>query len=235
MDREHHPVAEPVVGNGDPLAVNKQPRLDHLIGADALGRPAHRAAQSARARRSRAKSAAAPRVRALDRRDSRAPSRRSARADWPRRCGRPSPARRGGSRALSPARASAPLWRGIGTPAIAGQPFDRVGEAQALGLDQKREDVAVLAGRKIVEEPLLVIDEERGRLLGVEGRQARPFAPLPAQFDALADDLRHRQPGPDLVQKGGREFHGPQIGPPPGFGKPAAPLSPPFIWGVISG
>ena len=79
-------------------------------------------------------------------------------------------------------------------------------------------------------EPLLVVDEERGGLFGVERREARPFAPLLAQFDALADDLGDRQPGADLVEKGGGEFHPRQIGPAHGFGKPAFPLSPPFTW-----
>ena len=38
VDRKHHPVAKPVVRDGDPFAVNEQARLDHLLGADALGR-----------------------------------------------------------------------------------------------------------------------------------------------------------------------------------------------------
>ena len=37
VDREHHPVLEPVVGHGDPLAVDQQPGLDHLLRVDALG------------------------------------------------------------------------------------------------------------------------------------------------------------------------------------------------------
>ena len=58
-----------------------------------------------------------------------------------------------------------------------------------------------------MKEALLIIDEEGGGFLGVEGRESRPFAPLLAQFDALAHDLGYGQPGPDLVEKGGWEFH----------------------------
>ena len=36
VDREHHPVAEPVVRDGDPIAVDEESRLDHLVDADAL-------------------------------------------------------------------------------------------------------------------------------------------------------------------------------------------------------
>ena len=38
MNREHHAVAESIVGHGDPLAVMQQAGLDHLSGLDALGR-----------------------------------------------------------------------------------------------------------------------------------------------------------------------------------------------------
>ena len=49
MDREHHAVAEPVIGHGDAFAVDQQSRLDHLLGADALGRQRVAQAQSVRA------------------------------------------------------------------------------------------------------------------------------------------------------------------------------------------
>ena len=37
VDRKHHPVAEPVIGNGDVFAVDQEARFDHRLGADALG------------------------------------------------------------------------------------------------------------------------------------------------------------------------------------------------------
>ncbi len=234
VDREHHPVAEPVVGHGDPLAVNKQPRLDHLIGADALA--GERIAQRKALGRGEAER------KALLHRGSEPAIREVAARFRPDRLVEIGLEDAGGRRQRVEEGSALCLLLGF-RAALArhrharhrGQPLDRVGEAQALGLDQKRENVAVLAGRKIMEEPLLVVDEEGGGFFRVEGREARPFAPLPAQFDALADDFGDRQPGPDLVQKGGGEFHSRQIGPPPGFGKPAFPLSPPFTWASYGG
>ena len=62
-DREHHAVPETVVGHGDPLAVDQQPRVDHLLRVDALGRQAPRAARTSPPARSRAGTRAARRRR----------------------------------------------------------------------------------------------------------------------------------------------------------------------------
>ena len=77
-------------------------------------------------------------------------------------------------------------------------------------------------------EALLVVHEKRRRLFGVERRQSRPFPPLLAQLDAARHDLGDRKPGPDLVEKGGRKFHGAQIGRGRPFGKEGLRLSPGF-------
>ena len=37
VDRKHHPVAEPVVRNGDVFPVDEQASVDHRLGANALG------------------------------------------------------------------------------------------------------------------------------------------------------------------------------------------------------
>lgn len=61
-------------------------------------------------------------------------------------------------------------------------------------------------------EALVIIDEERRRLLRIEGREARPFATLPAQLDAPADDVGDGDPGADVIEEMGRVLHGPIIG-----------------------
>ena len=95
-----------------------------------------------------------------------------------------------------------------GNAGLAGQPLDRLGEAHALGQHDKVEDVAVLARGEVEPHRLVVIDEERRRLLLVEGRQPLPFAPGFAQPHAAADDLRDRKPRPQLVEELRRESHG---------------------------
>ena len=87
------------------------------------------------------------------------------------------------------------------------QALDRLGELNAFGLHDKAENVAVLAGGEIVEEALLVVDRERGRLLLVEGRQADEFAALLAQLHAPADHLRYRKAGAQLIEELRREAH----------------------------
>ena len=38
VDRKHHPVAEPVIRNGDVFSVDQQASVDHRLSADALAR-----------------------------------------------------------------------------------------------------------------------------------------------------------------------------------------------------
>ena len=91
---------------------------------------------------------------------------------------------------------------------LAGEPLDRLGEGQPLGLHEEGEDVAVLAGREIEPLALGVIDEEGRRLLGVEGRQAGELPALLAELHALAHDRRRRQAGADFVEEGIGKAHG---------------------------
>ena len=85
----------------------------------------------------------------------------------------------------------------------------RFREADALGLHQEVEDVAVLArGEAVVTSLLLVVDGERRRLLLLKRRQPLPLAPGLLQLDALAHDFRDRKPGAQLVEELGGEAHG---------------------------
>ena len=88
------------------------------------------------------------------------------------------------------------------------QPLDGFREADALGLHQERDDVAVLAGGEVVVKALLVVDRERGRLLLLERRQPLELPPRLLQLDAAAHDFRDRKPGAQLFEELGREAHG---------------------------
>ena len=88
-----------------------------------------------------------------------------------------------------------------------GKSFDRFGKAQALGQHHELEDIAVLAGGKTVIEALDVVDEERRRLLHLEGREAGKFAPLPLQRNFARDDLADRQSRADFIEKSRGEAH----------------------------
>src|SRR5262249_44463925 len=54
---------------------------------------------------------------------------------------------------------------------------------------------------------LLVVDEERRRLLLVEGRQPLPLAPGLHELHALAHHLRYRKAGAQLIEELGRKAH----------------------------
>ena len=186
----------------------KQARLDHRLGADALG--GERVAQ----REALGRSVAEPKA-LLHRGPETAVGEIAARfgADRLLEVGLEQARRHRhdvdrGSRAFCLAPRRRWLRRGMGRPGHAGEPLDGFRESEALGLHQKGERVAVLAGREVVEEALLVVDEERRRLLRAERRQAPPLAPFLAQFDSCPRHLRHRQPGANLVEKLGRELHG---------------------------
>ncbi len=153
VDREHHPVAEAVVGDRDPLAVDEQPRLDHLIDDDALSR--QRVAQGEALGRGEAQRKAALR------RGTEAPIGQIA----PRLCpdrlleiGLEQTLRH--CQHVEKACAFLLLF-GFGV-ALArhrhaghgGQPLDRLREAETLGLHHEGEDVAVLARREVEEEAL---------------------------------------------------------------------------------
>src|SRR5262249_33959765 len=69
------------------------------------------------------------------------------------------------------------------------------------------EDAAVLARGEIEPGLLLVVHEERGRLLLVEGREALELAAGAHELDAPAHDFRNGKPGFQLVEELGREAH----------------------------
>ena len=84
-DREHHPVAEAVVRDGDVLARYEETRLDHDFGRDALAGEVVAQARSAPARRSRCGSRAGSRPRGRAGRGSPARRRPPSPAAAPRR------------------------------------------------------------------------------------------------------------------------------------------------------
>ena len=86
--------------------------------------------------------------------------------------------------------------------------LDGFREADAFGLHQERDDVAVLAGGEVVIKTLLVVDRERGRLLLLERRQPLELPPRLLQLDAPAHDFGDRKPGAQFVEELGREAHG---------------------------
>ncbi len=206
-DRKHHPVAETVIGHGDVVAVDQQPGLDHVLDGDAeiaemllegeaLGRRVADAEFHLGRRIEPAVGEVAARLGAGTPGERRLEERRGLLAH----------VMQGVAAALL----------GLGFPRELGhrhagersQPLHRLGEGDALGLHHEGEDVAMLAGREVVVEALLIVDEERRRALLVEGRQALPFAARLAQLDPLADDLRYRKPGAQLIEKLRRKAHG---------------------------
>ena len=100
------------------------------------------------------------------------------------------------------------VMTGTGDAGLPRQPLDRLREAHAFGQHDEIENVAVLARGEVEPHRLLVIDEERRRLLLVEGREPLPLAPRLAQFHALAHDFRDRKPRAQLVEELRRESHG---------------------------
>jgi len=92
-----------------------------------------------------------------------------------------------------------------------GQPLDGFGEAQAVRQHDELEDVAVLAGREVEPRALVVVDEEGGGLLLLEGRQALQLPPRPLERDLARHDLADGQPGLDLFEQCGRKAHGLRI------------------------
>src|SRR5215472_11307428 len=88
------------------------------------------------------------------------------------------------------------------------QSLDSFRKAHALCEHEKVKDVAVLARGEVEPHRLLIIDEERRRLLLVKGGKPLPFAAGLAQFHAPADDLRDWKPRPQLVEKLRRKSHG---------------------------
>ncbi|EGF95577.1 hypothetical protein BDIM_24180 [Brevundimonas diminuta ATCC 11568] len=86
-------------------------------------------------------------------------------------------------------------------PRLARQTADRLDEAEALRLLQEADDVAVLARAEVVEETLVVIDEEAGRLLLREGAQADELASLTLELHRPPDDVGRPKAGLQLLNE----------------------------------
>ena len=161
----------------------------------------------------RAKSAAARRGRGRGRRDSRALWRRSAAARFASnsRAAMRHALRSRLARFFSSA-ASASLRRGMARPAMPASRSTASGKLRPSVSIRKAKMSPCLPDEKSWKKPFWSLTKNEGVFSEVNGESAAPFAPGLAQFDPRAHHLRDRQPGADLVEKGGRKLHGRQIG-----------------------
>ena len=87
---------------------------------------------------------------------------------------------------------------------LLGQCAHRLGEREAVLAHEEAEGVAAHAAAEAVEDALLGIDHEGGRLLAVEGTEALPVLSGLLQIHEAADDFDDVHPGPDLVEQSRR-------------------------------
>ena len=210
-DREHHAVAEAVIGTGDrPRRCTSRPASIIGLAVDALAGEvvAQRIAVGGRI----AEAGTRPAIVGVRPAAGEIAARLSARAACSsalEEARRPAPSRRCrlarcllallGLAASTSGSARRPCRRAARTASGKGTPSVSITKAKMS---------PCLPEEKSWIEALLVVDEEGRRLLGVEGRQPLPFPPRLVQPHPLADDLRHRQPGADLVEEAGRIAHG---------------------------
>ena len=207
--RKHHAIAKTIIGHGNVVARNQQARFHHVFGGNAVGaemllqrkafaRTARRIAQAKlqlRRRRYRAVGEIAARFRAIARGQG-------VREEF-----------RGEIHHVVERLAALLVTRGIRRrrrqrhAGHRSEALDGFREADAFGLHQERDDVAVLAGGEVVVKTLLVVDRERGRLLLLERRQPLELPPRLLQLDAPAHDFGDRKPGAQFVEELGREAH----------------------------
>ena len=111
---------------------------------------------------------------------------------------------------LAPLVALLVLFRGAGNrhPRLAGQRLHRLREGEVVVAHHEADDVAVRPTSEAMEEALLVVDVEGGRLLIVEGARGLVLAPGADQAQALAHHVRQGQTSAQLLQELGREGHG---------------------------
>ncbi|MNR07062.1 hypothetical protein D3C85_1231650 [compost metagenome] len=164
QDGEHQPVTEPVIGSAAAFRRDQHPRLDQIAG---LGPTLDQGVlQPLAVVRRIAQAEALPLIlgqAALFQIFARRLADRAAQIGGEPLLGQVHPV----GQALLPGLALGRL-RVLGGqlhPRLARQPLHRLDEAETLGLLQEADDVAVLAGREVVEEALVVIDEEAGRPL----------------------------------------------------------------------
>ena len=79
--------------------------------------------------------------------------------------------------------------------------LDRFGERQIVVAHREADDVAMGTAAEAVEEALLVVDVEAGRLLVVERARRFEFPPGPDQPHALADHVGQWQPRTQLFKE----------------------------------
>src|SRR5689334_22206245 len=225
-DRKHHAVAEPIVGKRDVVAGDQQAGLHHVVRRNAeraqvllesktLGGRIADAELELRRRIEAAVGEIAARFCAGARRERRLEEFR----------GELDHVVQGAAAMLLRLRLFGHLRDR--EPGHAGETLDRFRKGHAFGVHHEAEDVAVLAGREVVIEALLIVDEERGRALLVEGREALPLAARLLELDAPTDDLRHREAGAQLVEELRRESHGDSLASPNyrGSAAPARPIA----------
>jgi hypothetical protein len=92
-------------------------------------------------------------------------------------------------------------------PRPGGEALDSVGEVEVLDLPHEGDDVAPLPAAEAVVQPLLGVDGERRRLLGVERAQALPLAPHRLQGDVLPGHGHEVGGGPDPLDVLGEDAH----------------------------
>src|SRR6185437_4471557 len=166
-DRKHHAVAKAIIGYRDVVARDQQTRLDHVLDRNALG------SQIFLQRKTLARRIADAELQLGGRRNG-AVAEIAARLGAVARGQSVGEEFRGQFHHIVQRLAALLVTRGVGSDGgqrhagHRGQPFDRFGEADALGLHQERDDVAVLAGGEVVIKSLLVVDGERRRLLLLE-------------------------------------------------------------------
>ena len=97
--------------------------------------------------------------------------------------------------------------RGQREPRIARQPLHRFREREALVPHDEADDIAVGAAAEAVEEALVLVHGEGGRLLLVEWAEPEQFAPAAQEPHAFADHAFQRNACTNLVQKLRRKRH----------------------------
>ncbi len=205
-DREGDAVAEAVVGDGDVVAADQHARRDHLLDLEP------------RACQVRAQRRAIVRRIAEAKRGDRLACEPALFQIAPRLGARAGHQRRLEERcrhfddaveplALVLARFIARAELRHRHAGFAGQPLDRLGKRQPVGLHEEREDVAVLAGGEAVVEALLVVDREGRRLLHLERGEALELAPSALQRNLAPHDLADAEPRANFVQEIGRIAH----------------------------
>ena len=207
MDRKHQPMAEAVIGDGDVLAVDEQPRLDHRLHADALG--GERVAQAVAVRRG----VADAKMRLSRRRNlppgeivARIPALRA--LELPLKIfGRPIHDLRQGS-ALLIALALLARPTGMGSPAMPASRSTASGKEIPSVSIRKAKPSPCLPDEKSWKNPFWSLTKKEGLFSALNGRQPNPLTPLLSQLDFFPNHLRHGNPRPNFVEKGGRKFHG---------------------------